>query len=541
MLEELLVTNLGVVREASVTFSPGLNVITGETGAGKTLVVEALQLLLGGRADAGLVGPFGPEARVDGRFRATPQVRAALEPAGLDCDELVVSRRVPSQGQSRAWLNGRPVTAGLLADMGEHLVAVHGQHAHRRLAGAAAARHVLDILCVRERAAYDAAWRAWREAVAALGALGGSPAERAREIDLLRHQVKEIEDASPVPGEMAGLEERIERLSNAEALRDATFVAMAVLAGAGTDAIGEAVSHLRGAPGTSLDAVASLATALQDQVSDLARELRALSEQLEADPDALDAAVSRRSLLTDLRRKYGDTTEEVLEFAGSARERLEALERHEDVAARLSEEERSARADVEAAGLVLREARLRSADSLSRDVVARLPSLALPGASLLFLVEPAELGEAGADRVTVLFTANTGIEPLPLSRVGSGGELSRVMLALELSLRDPDVPSLVFDEVDAGIGGTAGAAVGSLLAELATRTQVFCVTHLPQVASHAATHLGVTKAAGEARVATLGLADRARELSRMLAGHEGSEAARAHAEELLAAARARRR
>ena len=544
MLEELTVSNLGIVPSASVALSGGLTVITGETGAGKTLVVEALGLLLGARAAAGMVGPNGIEARVDGRFRAGSHLRDVLDDAGLDHgedDELVLSRRLVDKESSRAWVNGRPVTAGQLSDVGDLLVAVHGQHAHRRLLTPGAARGALDSRAHAARASYDEAWARWRRAVEGMAAVGGTPAEREREADRLRFEIRTIGEVAPKVGEEAELEAAIDRLGNAQDLRDAALVAHEVLDGPASDAIGEAVARLRGAPGAVLSNLAAGVAAAQEEVAGLARALRTAAEGLEDDPAALDAALSRRTGLHDLRRKYGETLEEVLDYAKAARARLDELEGYDQKAQQLAAEEQAARQAVDRAATRLTEARIDAAADLGAEVMARLPQLAMPGALFTIGVEAVEPGPAGADRVSFFFSANPGSPPQSLQKVASGGELSRLMLALELVLRDPTKPTLVFDEVDAGVGGAAGAAVGALLAELATHAQVLCVTHLAQVAAHATDHVVVRKEAGRAEVIVLDHEGRRRELSRMLAGHEGSRSAMAHADELLEAARQRKR
>jgi DNA repair protein RecN (Recombination protein N) len=538
VLEELSVSNLGIVRRATIELSTGLNVITGETGAGKTLIVEALGLLLGERAAAGLIGPFGESARVDGRFRPPPPALLFLEESGLDSgEEVVVSRVVPASGPSRAWVSGHPVTAGVLATLGELLVTVHGQHAHHRLLSPGAARDALDVLCAGDRSIYATAWERWREVVRTMDALGGSPEERAREIDLLRYQTSEIVHARLREGEDDELVETIDRLTHSQALREAALVAWEAMDGPASDAAGEAVRALRAAPGGSLASLAGDAATIQEQAAELARALRAASESFEEDPEALEDALARREILSGLRRKYGASMSDVLSFAKSAQVRLEELEGFETRAAELAKESAGAREDLERAATGLSRARRRAARQLAREVCARLPELALPSASVDVTVERAELGPSGADQVALLFAANEGAQPAPVHRVASGGELSRLMLALELCLFDPNVPSLVFDEVDTGVGGAAGAAVGLFLAELSRRTQVFCVTHLAQVASHARTHIVVRNEDGCGVVEALGDADRVGELSRMLAGQEGSAAARAHAVELLEAAR----
>lgn len=527
MLSELRVENLGIISELLLPLGDGMTVITGETGAGKTLIVDAVELLCGGRADPQMVRDGAAEARVEARFV-------------LDDDEVVLARVVPSVGRSRGYVNGRLATATELAEWGRRLVDLHGQHAHQSLLSPAEQRALLD------RYAGDDAERARRElhdaraAVRALdgelAALGGDERSRAREIDLLRYQLTEI-DAAAIEhaDEDASLEGEEEVLAGAEAHRAALDDAHRALEGPAEDALGAAVAALAGrAP---FAALADRLRGLQSEVADAAHEVRVTAERVVADPERLAAVHARRAALRELMRKYGPTLGDVVAYAGEARARLLELESHDEraaaVAAARAEREVAARAAADRLSGIRR----RHGGPLADAVTAHLRELAMPSASFEVSIEPAELGEDGADEVTFLLAPNPGEPPRPLAKAASGGELSRAMLALRVVLSEAP-PTLVFDEVDAGIGGEAGVAVGRGLATLGRRHQVLCVTHLAQVAAFADAHVAVTKNEMEGRTianASLLLDDaRVTEVSRMLAGVGDSASARKHARELLA-------
>lgn len=536
MLQELAVRDLGIIERSTVAFGAGLTAITGETGAGKTLIVEALELLLGARADAGLVRRGVSEARVDGRF---------LHPE--TGDEVVLSRVVPAAGRSRAYIDGRPAGVAELAAVGSRLVDLQSQHSQQALLGAAGARAALDTFGGRRaldaRRAHRAAYAARRELDAQLAALGGDDRTRARELDLLRYQLEEItalgiED----PDEDATLEREIDILSDAAAHQEALAAAHRALAEPAADAVRTATASLTDRP---FPEAAARLVSLQAEVDDLASELRSLAEEIVVDADRLEAAQQRRARLREVRRKYGDTLADVLAFSVEAARRLEDLESHEARAATLDAELAAAEHDLAATAAALTKIRTTSATALGRAVNAVLPELAMPGATLTVDILPAAVGEEGADDIVFLLAANPGESPRPLAKSASGGELSRIMLALRLSLPTSTgtdaPPTVVFDEVDAGIGGEAGTAVGRALAVVARDHQVLCVTHLASVAAYAGTQLSVVKEEADARTISrveLLLDDdaRARELSRMLAGIGESEHARNHAVELLTGA-----
>jgi DNA repair protein RecN (Recombination protein N) len=568
MLAELRIRDLGVIDDAHLEVSAGLNVLTGETGAGKTMVVDALALLLGGRADPGAVRVGRPAALVEGRLQTgdDAQVAAALATAGVDDEEgeVVVARQVLVEGRSRAQLQGRMATVAAVADVVRPLVEVHGQHEFQDLLRPGVQRDLLDRYAgeavLGPRAAFAAGWRRLRAVTRELDELVARAREREREIDLLRHQLDEIEAAQVRVGEEAELAAEAERLANAEALQQSAALAHQLLeddedAGAAT-ALGAAARavHGPGAHDRALGELAERAQSLAAEVGDLASSLRAYAEGVLVDPGRLEEVNVRMALLRDLERKYGDDEEAVLAFAGKAAARLAELEGGTLRSEALEAEAAELRRDLAGTGAALTAARQQAADRLGEALRAELADLAMPSARVEVAVEqdPDDDGlevdgrclaatEDGLDRVDIRLAAHPGAPLRPLGRAASGGELSRVMLALRVVLAGVDrTPTLVFDEVDAGVGGRTAAAVGRRLAQLARRHQVLVVTHLPQIAAHADRHFSVEKHSAEGTTSThvrlLDDAGRVGELSRMLAGMEGSGLAQAHAEELLAAA-----
>jgi DNA repair protein RecN (Recombination protein N) len=529
MLTELVVADLGVIADVSLVLGPGMTALTGETGAGKTLLVTAIELLVGGRADASVVRPGAAEARVDGRFVAP------------DGTETVLTRVVPADGRSRAYVDGRPVPVAVLAEHGAELVDLHGQHAHQSLLAPATQRAALDAWAGVDLAPLRVARAEVARLDDALAALGGDPRARARELDLVRFQVEEL-DAAELTG--ADEEESLRHdellLADAEAARDAGSAAHAALlddGGAG-DALATAAAALAGRP--AFAELESRLRGLAAEVSEAGAEARAIGEAIEEDPERLAAIQARRAMLGDLRRKYGETLADVLAFAEDARARLAELASHDDRAAALDAQRVTAVAAVDAAAAVVAEARRKAAPKLASEVETRLRELAMPRAEVQIAVE----GGGPADDVRFLLAANPGESTLPLAKVASGGELARAMLALRLALTTrggTDGRTLVFDEVDAGIGGEAALAVGRALGALGEAAQVLVVTHLPQVAAFADHQVAVAKAVRDGRTLSSAepLSDEQRvvELSRMLSGQPESAAVRGAAEELLATAR----
>ena len=530
MLLELRVADLGIVEEITVELGRGLTAITGETGAGKTLLVEAVELLLGRRADPALVRDGAAEARVEGRF------------VGPDDEEHVLARVLPADGRSRAYIDGRLATAGELAEMGASLVDLHGQHAHQQLLVPAAQRATLDQFAGEPATTALAALRAARAEArtlrAELDGLGGDDRARAREADLLRFQITEIDDAAITDaGEDDALRTQEALLADAAAIREALGTAYEQVEHSGLNALGRAVAAL--ADRATLAELHDRTKAMQAELAELAHDLRAVLDGVAEDPARLEAARTRRQLLRQLRRKYGETLADVLAYADEVRERLGQIEHHEEHAAELQQRIAAAERAATAAARELRAARTAAAGPLGAAVTEHLRELAMPRAEVSVSVEPGELTDDGADVVTFLLAANAGESTRPLAKAASGGELARTMLALRLVTTDAP-PTLVFDEVDAGIGGEAGTAVGRLLGVLGAEFQVLCVTHLAQVAAFADRHVVVEKqdrgGRTVARATVVDGEERVRELSRMLAGVGESDHARNHAAELLATA-----
>ena len=565
MLEEVRINGLGVIDDAVLELSSGFTVLTGETGAGKTMVVTALALLFGGRADPARVRPGAARAAVEGRLLVSAEVAREVEDAGGDLDDggtaLVLSRSVTAEGRSRAFAGGRAVPVSLLQVLADDLVAVHGQADQQLLLKPGRQRDALDRFGGPELGAalsdYRRVFTRHRAVREELESLTRAERERAAEAETLRRGLAEIEAAAPVAGEDAALLAEDERLANADALHAAATTAHEVLLGdpASGSPEGSDALTLLGIAGRALDAVrahdpvlAGLADRLSEAaylLSDVAAELASYTDALDADPARLAAVQERRAALGRLARAYGGLTGDVagvLDWAKQAGSRLAELEGDDDKIAALAAEE-SALAD-QVTSLASRLTALRSAAAarFAMAVTAELTELAMPHASLTAVVTELDApGPYGADDVEIRLAAHPGAPPLPLHKGASGGELSRVMLAIEVVFAGADpVPTFVFDEVDAGVGGKAAVEVGRRLARLARSAQVIAVTHLPQVAAFADNHLVVEKSGDGLVIASgvvrLGEQARVRELSRMLAGLEDSELGQAHAEELLALA-----
>ncbi|MCH0542935.1 DNA repair protein RecN [Streptomyces sp. MUM 203J] len=574
VLEEMRIRSLGVIEDAVVELSPGFTAVTGETGAGKTMVVTSLGLLLGGRADPALVRIGAPSAVVEGRVTVTrdgPAARRAQEAgAELDEDALLISRTVSAEGRSRAHLGGRSVPVGLLGELADELVAVHGQTDQQGLLKPARQRGALDRYAGDAVAvpltAYREAFHRLRAVSAELDELSTRARERAQEADLLRFGLGEIEAVEPRAGEDAELAAEAERLGHAEALASAAALAHRALAGAPEDPEAVDATTLVGAAGRALEAVRShdpALAALADRigeisilVADVAGELAGYADNLDADPRRLAAVEERRAALGALTRKYGEDVAAVLKWAEESTGRLTELEGDDDRIGELTAERDALRAELSGLAQTLTDARAEAAARFADAVTAELASLAMPHARVSFAVRQSEdpdgievggrsvaYGPSGADEVELLLAPHPGAPARPIAKGASGGELSRVMLAVEVVFAGTDpVPTYLFDEVDAGVGGKAAVEIGRRLAKLARSAQVVVVTHLPQVAAFADRQLLVEKtndgSVTRSGVTVLEGEDRVRELSRMLAGQEDSETARAHAEELLATARA---
>lgn len=577
MIEYLSISGLGVIAEASVDLDPGFTVVTGETGAGKTMVVTAMNLLLGARADAGAVRHGDPHAVVEAGFSVAADngaVRLA-EDAGavLDAEHddvsdtegerlaLVVSRTVGAAGsssRSRAVAGGRGVPVALLSDLGEHLVAVHGQTDQLRLKSPAAQRRAVDAFAGPDLAVvmdqYRQDYEAWQNARATLAEITEHEQDRAREAENLQRSLEEIDLAQVRADEDEEVRALIQRLENVEELRSASGGAHAHLSGADaadtleTPAaevlVEQARQLLLQAPGEDpeLSALAGRLGEAGIVLADISAELAGFAARLDDDAASdLDTAQSRLAELNRLMRLYGPELQDVLDWAEQHRPRLEELQADSSRIEELAVEVGRLQAQVRAGADELSALRATVAERLSAAVSEELHALSMPDATFHARVRPVqECGPHGADEVALLLQPHAGSEPRPLGKGASGGELSRVMLALEVVLAETDpVPTFVFDEVDAGVGGEAAVQIGRRLARLAQHVQVIVVTHLPQVAAFADRHLRVTKASdADAGVTTSGVLhlegeDRVGELARMLAGHAGSETARDHARELL--------
>lgn len=567
MLVELRVSHLGVIEDQAVLLGPGLNALTGETGAGKTLLVDAITLLTGGGADPALVAPGAAEARVEGRFvvpagwataagagpqgveAATPETEGATPDGGVEGEggaeaEVVLCRVVPASGRSRAYIDGRMVSSAVLAETGRRLIDIHGQNAHQTLLSPAAQRRYLDRAADVDTASVAAARRRVREITRELDTMGGDPPARARQIDLLDYQLTEIDKAGiDRPDEDDDLVREEELLADSSGLIEAAQRIREGLSGDDgvIERLGPVAAITAGRP--ALADLRSRLIAAQEELSDVAASARQLAESVDADPERLAIIGERRRVLTEMRRKYGPSLADVIEYRERRRAELEDLASHEERAVALNEQLATAR---DTLGRALRRAhrqRLDAAPALASAVEKRLQELAMPRARFGI-----EVGADPADEaVTWVLSANPGQALQPLAKVASGGELARAMLASRLVMGpgrgDADSPgTLVFDEVDAGIGGEAALAVGRALAALGRSHQVLVVTHLAQVAAFASSHLSVTKtvvAGPEGRERTVATAtevggrERVVELARMLSGRPDSESALTHAAELL--------
>lgn len=554
MWHYLRLESLGVIEEAELELGPGFTVITGETGAGKTMVVTALGLLRGERADLALIRRGADRARIEASVVATPDVTAMVEEAGGQVDDdLILARVLTSQGRSRALAGGSTVPAGLLSRLADTLVAVHGQSDQQRLVRPQEQRRALDRFAGADVSAlldeYQPAFDRLRELRARLDDLRTHAGERLQRLDLLRHGLDEIDAVDPQPGEDEELLQRENRLAHAETLQAAATGAATALSedehsAAAAAMTAKAVVDPVSGNDPRLEALGDRISRVAIDLTDIASELSTYAADIDVDPAGLATIQDRRAALTALQRRYGPSLEEVLAWAEGARSEVLELDLDDTAVERLEQEAETVHATVTDLAARLTAARSRAAEQLAVEVSAELQDLALPSASLDVRVVPGDLGTHGADDVEIWFAANSGAEPRPLGRAASGGELSRLMLAIEVVLagRDP-VPTLVFDEVDAGIGGRTAVEVGRRLARLAEHAQVIAVTHLPQVAAFADSHFVVTKADDgtitSSSVVRLDQPGRVDELARMLAGLDDSSAAQEHARELLALAHSR--
>ena len=556
MIEQIRIRDLGVIVDTTLDLGPGFTAITGETGAGKTMVVTALGLLMGERSDAGAVRMGADAARVGGLVRTEdPQVIELVEDAGgyVEDGDLTLTRTVSSEGRSRASVGGNSAPVGSLARLADRLFAVHGQSEQLRLRSSAAQREMLDrfgggeLLGILDE--YQSAHAKSQRLAAELDTLREQLEERILEAARLREELEQIEAVDPQPGEEIELKHRIERLSNLEELRSATSAALRAIASDGDDPFASDASGLVDgalreiervvAADAQLESLAESLRSLSFQLSDVGRELAGYASNLDQDgPGELAAANDRLAALNGLLRFFGADVAEVIAYGSASAARLNELEGDDDRVTQLERQLEIARGNEQQLASQLTALRTDAAARLGELVTIELHQLALPDAVFVVEVEPAALGKFGADEIRLLLQPHPGAAPRQLAKGASGGELSRVMLALEVVVAASDpVPTFVFDEVDAGVGGAAAIEIGRRLARLAQTSQVIVVTHLAQVAAFANNHLQVVKdSAGgftQSSCRVLGGDERLAEMARLLSGLSDSESALAHAAELL--------
>ncbi|AWB82984.1 DNA repair protein RecN [Corynebacterium yudongzhengii] len=560
MLADISIDNLGVISQASAELSDGLTVLTGETGAGKTMVVTGLRLLTGGRADASRVRAGADKAGVDGHFDLSgiddatrERLLEQLESAGgaADGEEVTASRTVNASGRSRAHLGGRSVPAATLKEFTAPLLTIHGQNDQLRLLAPEQQLDALDRFdssIAPLKNDYQRAYQRWRSLAKDLKQRTASRRELAREADQLNFALSEIDEIDPSPGEDVVLVEQIRRLQDVDTLRDAAATALTsidgpeAMGGYGDDdpasgLIGRAEEALAGSGDERLQALGAELAEITGRLSTITGELGSYLADLDADPDKLDQLLTRQQDLKGLIRKYGADIDAVIAYRDAARKRYASIDTSNEALEELAREVRAAEKEMRTHARALTAARTAAAAQLGEQVTEEIRGLAMPKARLHVNVSPTDPGPQGADQVELQLAPNDATEPRPLASAASGGELSRVMLGLEVILAaDTRGATMVFDEVDAGVGGRAAVEIGRRLARLASNNQVLVVTHLPQVAAYADTHLHVAKNVGDTDVTSgvLTLDDEARveELARMLAGLDDTETGRAHAAEL---------
>lgn len=575
MLSDITIHNLGVIPSASLELSEGLTVLTGETGAGKTMVVTGLRLLAGGRAEAQRVRSGSSQAVVEGRFlldsvapESAEMARAVVSAAGGALDEngeVIVSRTVSAQGRSRAHLGGRSVPAANLVEFSKEVLTIHGQNDQLRLLNSDRQRDALDRFSQKISAlmtVYFEAYRAWKNLSKDLQERQASKRELAQEVDRLEFAIREISEVDPQPGEEADLLVQITRLQDVDDLRAQAVGALSVIDGAAgvegyatcdssdsnaaSDLIGQALSSVRVSSDPTLQGVSQQLEAVTSILMEVSAQLGGFLDELPADPQMLDELLQRQQALKQLTRKYASDIDGVIKWKLKAEQKLESIDVSPEALDQLKKETALAERKMNDAGMALRAARIEAAQELSNAVTKELHGLAMPKAMFSVVVHPTEPQPSGFDEVEFCLAPNNATDPRPLASSASGGELSRVMLALEVILSaGQHGNTLVFDEVDAGVGGRAAVEIGRRLARLAQNNQVIVVTHLPQVAAYADTHLHVAKDVGESTVTSgvekLSEERRVEDLARMLAGLEDTDTGRAHARELFEKAQAENR
>jgi DNA repair protein RecN (Recombination protein N) len=548
VIAELAVENYAVIERVRVRFHRGLNLLTGETGSGKSIVVDALGLLFGGRASADMIRAGADRARVSGIFEVSSSaaLKTLLDGAGIEIEEneILVEREILANGKSRAFVNSRPATGALLRELAPHLGDIHGQHDQQQLFRSDAQREMLDAFAGVDDS-IAAIYTQWRSASAELEELERTAQEKLRLTDLLTFQRKEIEEVAPRVGEDAELENERRVLRNVVKVEESANAAYAALYDAEESATAQLQVVLKKLDELARidEGVATIAATLKPAVfvvEEAADALRRYLGKLETDPARLEDIESRLAALEKLKRKYGSTLEDVLAFFENVCRELNAVETSADRQTALKKQVAELAAAFEASAKKLTAARTAAAKKLGKAVEAELASLAMERTRVEIRVSPAPWSEHGADAVEFLMSANAGEEPKPLEKIASGGELSRVALALKTCASKPTkgMPrTLVFDEVDAGVGGSAAEAVGRRLKKLSAGAQLLCVTHLPQIAGFADHHYYVEKHEERGRtvatISELTPAQRTKEIGRMLSGETVTTEALKHAERLI--------
>lgn len=540
MLVDISINDLGVIRHSSAELSEGLTVLTGETGAGKTMVVTGLRLLAGGRADASRVRDGAKKAVVEGHFSSTKEsIRQLVESVGGEPDEngeFIVSRTVSAAGRSRAYLGGRAVPAATLGDFAREIITVHGQNDQLRLLSPEEQLGAVDradprLAGIRED--YAEAFQKWRSLARDYCRRTESRRELAQEADRLQYALEEIDGVAPEPGEDAKLVQLVQRLQDLDVLRESAHTALAAIDGteeldeAASSLLGRAGSALGGSPDNRLSDLGGRIFEITSQLGDISAELGGYLAALPADPTLLEKSLQRQQDLRSLTRKYASDIDGVLAWRDEAESKLKSMDTSAEVLEELKAQVKEAEQEMKQKAAELTKGRRKAAQVLGKSVTEELHGLAMPNSTLTVKLSAAKYSKTGAD------AAELQLNGKQLATAASGGELSRVMLALEVVLASEDGATLVFDEVDAGVGGRAAVEIGRRLARLAAHNQVIVVTHLPQVAAYADAHLHVSKDKFTSGVAELSEQERVEELARMLAGLDDTDTGRAHAQELF--------
>ncbi|MBK4141480.1 DNA repair protein RecN [Corynebacterium macginleyi] len=540
MLVDISINDLGVIRHSSAELSEGLTVLTGETGAGKTMVVTGLRLLAGGRADASRVRDGAKKAVVEGHFSSTKEsISQLVDSVGGEPDEngeFIVSRTVSAAGRSRAYLGGRAVPAATLGDFAREIITVHGQNDQLRLLAPEEQLGAVDradprLAGIRED--YAEAFQKWRSLAKDYRRRTESRRELAQEADRLQYALEEIDGVAPEPGEDAKLVQLVQRLQDVDGLRESAHTALAAIDGteeldeAASSLLGRAGSALGGSPDNRLSDLGERIFEITSQLGDISAELGGYLAGLPADPTLLEKSLQRQQALRALTRKYASDIDGVLAWRDEAESKLQSMDTSAEVLEELKAQVKEAEQEMKQKAAELTKGRRKAAQVLGKSVTEELHGLAMPNSTLTVKLSTARYSKTGAD------SAELQLNGKQLATAASGGELSRVMLALEVVLASEDGATLVFDEVDAGVGGRAAVEIGRRLARLAAHNQVIVVTHLPQVAAYADAHLHVSKDKFTSGVAELSEQERVEELARMLAGLDDTDTGRAHAQELF--------